>query len=244
MREIPILFENSFCLVLNKPPGLPVQGGKGIKNSLDSILSEKFHPRPFLVHRLDRDTSGLVLVARTKEAAREFSFLFASNSVHGSKSSKGGKILKQYQGLCSGLFERESGVIRLSLDLPQKGRNKAGRVFVRKESETFFRRLYPIVCSLPEGDLSCSLLELELGTGRMHQIRRHLAMEGHPILGDDKYGDFPLNKKLKKAYGLKNLLLHASRIAIPPSAFIPGGLNVSAPLPDYFSSFIEKFIEK
>jgi 23S rRNA pseudouridine955/2504/2580 synthase len=85
---------------------------------------------------------------------------------------------------------------------------------------------------LETAGLEYSVLEIELGTGRMHQIRRHLAMNGNPVLGDDKYGDFTLNKKLKKEAGLKRLLLHASRLIIAEC-----DIDVSAPLPEYFKPF-------
>jgi len=206
--QIPVLFENNFCLLLNKPQGLAVQGGKGIKVSLDSILSEKIKPRPFLVHRLDRDTSGIILVAKTKEAAAHF---------------PKARIEKRYMAVCSGTPEPPEGVINLSLD--------------QRKSRTFYRFLSGGAIE----KIPVSLLELELGTGRMHQIRRHLAMKAHPILGDDKYGDFPLNKNLRKAIGLKSLLLHASRLIIQPTpGLIPEGLDLSAPLPEYFSIFIKE----
>ena len=232
-------------MVLNKPSGLPVQGGKGIKTSLDTILSEEFDPRPLLVHRLDRDTSGLILVAKNKEAAAALSGLL------GERRPAGGRLLvKQYLGVCANAMVADGiapgegcGAIRLDLDV--RGREK--------EAETFFRLVKTAVCELPDGNLlpngnllpdaafSCSLLELEPGTGRMHQLRRHLALIGHPLLGDDKYGDFPLNKSLQKAFGLKHLLLHASRLVIPPSPpLFPQGLDISAPLPDYFSGFLDK----
>jgi 23S rRNA pseudouridine955/2504/2580 synthase len=205
--SIPVLYENNFCLILNKPPGLAVQGGKGIKVSLDSILSEKIRPRPLLVHRLDRDTSGTILVAKTKEAAALFSKI---------------RVEKRYLALCSGPPEQYEGVINLALDL--------------RESKTFYRLLSSGVIE----NVPVSLLELTLGTGRMHQIRRHLAMKNCPILGDDKYGDFSLNKSLRKATGLKFMLLHASRLVISSSpGLAPGGLDITAPLPEYFSDFIK-----
>jgi 23S rRNA pseudouridine955/2504/2580 synthase len=80
-------------------------------------------------------------------------------------------------------------------------------------------------------------MELELGTGRMHQIRRHLASIGNPILGDDKYGGFALNKRLRKERGLRHLLLHSSRLVIPES-LCGFPLEVSAPLPEYFEPFL------
>jgi len=221
LKEIPVLYEDTCCIVLDKPAGLPVQGGEGIRSSLDSILSEKIKPRPLLVHRLDRDTSGVILVAKTKETARDFSALFANS----------GTIKKLYLGICSGIIEPAEGTINLSLYMRGKGR---GRIV--KESETYYKLL-------SSGDMGCgywSLLELKLGTGRMHQIRRHLALIGHPLLGDDKYGDFALNKKLKAQLGLKSLCLHASRLVIPPlPGLLPDGIDVTAPLPETFSRFLE-----
>ena len=218
MKDIPVLFENDFCLVLNKPYGLAVQGGQGIKNSLDSILSQNFSPRPFLVHRLDRDTSGVIVVAKTKEAARFFSALFA-----GAEAGKN-NFSRQYIGVCKGVLTSENGVIKLSLDVNGK----------EKESQT----LYRVLSVEAAGRTPFSLLELELCTGRMHQIRRHLAKIGHPLLGDDKYGDFSLNKTLRKTHALKRLLLHASRLIIPDSSVLPGGLDITAPTPEHFSAFI------
>jgi len=228
-KEIPVLFENASCLILNKPAGLAVQGGEGIKVSLDSILSEKYTPRPLLVHRLDRDTSGIILVAKTKEAAAGFSALFAG------KANKNRSVIKQYLGVCAGIPEPPQGLIRLKLEV--RGTDKESKThykLIRAFSISGAAKAAVETADSPE-EISCSLLELELGTGRMHQIRRHLAGIGHPLLGDDKYGDFPLNKKLRKLCGLKHLLLHASRLVIPPSpGLVPTGLDVSAPLPNYF----------
>ena len=220
-EQIPVLFENDSCIVFNKPAGLPVQGGEGVKVSLDSILLEKISPRPLLVHRLDRDSSGIILVAKTKEAAAAFSAFFSGSKGGTGALKKERAVLKQYLGVCSGVPRPEQGIIRLALD--EKGKGQAKKT---KESETSYR-----VVSR-DSALQFSLLELELGTGRMHQIRRHLAAIGHPLLGDDKYGDFPLNRKLKKTAGLKHLLLHSSRLVIPPCPQLPQGLDITAPLPD------------
>jgi 23S rRNA pseudouridine955/2504/2580 synthase len=224
-------------MVLDKPSGLPVQGGQGVKTSLDSILSQEFAPRPLLVHRLDRDTSGVILVAKTKEAAAALSALLSG----GRKTAEGSLFLvKQYLGVCANafgnaegnVFSEADGVIRLDLDVRGKER----------EAETFYRLVKTATSRLPDGaSFSCSLLELELGTGRMHQLRRHLALIGHPLLCDDKYGDFPLNKRLRAAFGLKNLLLHALRLAIPSTPpLFPEGLDVSSQLPGYFTDFLDK----
>ena len=225
MKEIPLLHEDSFCMIFNKPSGLPVQGGEGVKFSLDSWLSENFSPRPFLVHRLDKDTSGLILVAKTREAARYYSGLFAGKNGGKNKTAK-----KYYLGVCSGIPEAQSGVISSGLKTPGKGKMKT-----EKDAETRYR----LLTSGSTGFVPCSLLELELKTGRTHQIRRHLLRFGHPILGDDKYGDFLLNKKLKKAFVLKHMLLHASRLILPSFSVPPLELDLKAPLPEYFLSFLE-----
>jgi 23S rRNA pseudouridine955/2504/2580 synthase len=217
LKRIGILFENDVCLVLNKPAGLPVQGGRGVGASLDRLLAEAYSPRPFLVHRLDRDTSGVMLVAKNREAAAMFSLLFAEGGRRAGNGTPG--IRKCYLAVCAGRPLQDSGIITLDLDIRGK----------TKDSRTAYRKL-------GEGD-GFSLLELDLGTGRMHQIRRHLALTGTPVLGDDKYGDFSLNKRLRKIPGLKKLLLHASRLVIP--AELAGfSLDVTAPPPDYFTAFV------
>ncbi|MDR1444595.1 MAG: RluA family pseudouridine synthase [Treponema sp.] len=227
MKRIEILFENAHCLVLNKPAGLAVQGGEGVENSLDRILEAEFSPRPLLVHRLDKDTSGLILAAKNREAAARFSALFAGRgglTARGPSARTPG-MRKLYLAVCAGCPQPAGGIIRLNLEVRGGSR----------EAETGYR----VLGSLPlPGGGSCSRLELELGTGRTHQIRRHLARIGHPVLGDDKYGDFALNKALRKNPGLKRLLLHAFRLYIPESlAGFPGGIDISAPPPEYFAPF-------
>jgi 23S rRNA pseudouridine955/2504/2580 synthase len=211
LKQLDIIYEDNSCIVINKPAGLAVQGGKGVGVSLDSVLAESRPQRPLLVHRLDRDTSGLILVAKTREEARRFSRLLGAERA----------VIKRYLAVCKGRPAETEGVIRAELDV----RGAA------KSSETHYRLL-----SISGGG-EFSLLELELGTGRMHQIRRHLALAGNPVLGDDKYGDFNLNHQLRRTIKLRNLLLHASRLIIPEAA---GNrrLDLSAPLPGYFQNIL------
>jgi 23S rRNA pseudouridine955/2504/2580 synthase len=209
MKNLDILYEDNLVIVINKPAGLAVQGGKGVKSSLDKILAEMRTPPPLLVHRLDKDTSGIILTAKTREAAATFSRLLGT----------GRQSVKQYIAVCSGCPAKKEGVI--TLEIPVHGRIK--------KSKTSYR----VINSHKLSDTDFSVLELELGTGRMHQIRRHLAMIGNPVLGDDKYGDFKLNKKLRKT-GVKRLLLHSSRLIINDEI----NLNLSAPMPDYFQPFL------
>ena len=216
MKQLDIIYEDNSCIVINKPAGLAVQGGKGVGVSLDSILAENWPQRPLLIHRLDRDTSGLILVAKTKEAARHFSRLLGEERA----------VVKRYLAVCKGRPAEPEGVIRAELDV-------RGAV---KNSETHYR----LLSASGEGEFS--LLELELGTGRMHQIRRHLALTGNPVLGDDKYGDFKLNHHLRTTLKLRNLLLHAARLIIPEAAGNGHAdtirLDLSAPLPGYFEDIL------
>jgi len=211
-RNIPVLFENEHCMVFNKPSGLPVQGGEGVKTSLDSILSASYEPRPFLVHRLDKDTSGLILVAKTKEAAAAFSALLSED-----RTSRDKMIVKKYLAAVEGVPDPHSGVISLPLEIK-------GRTF---SSET----RYQVASTFDVCGIRCCFLELELSTGRMHQIRRHLQAIGHPILGDDKYGNFKLNRELKKSIKLKRLMLHSWKLVIMPfPPFLPKGLDLVVPM--------------
>ncbi|MDR1970403.1 MAG: RluA family pseudouridine synthase [Treponema sp.] len=223
MKGIEVLFENESCLVLNKPAGLAVQGGEGVGVSLDRILEAAYRPRPLLVHRLDKDTSGVILAAKGPAAAARFSAIFAGRE----------GVEKRYLAVCSGSPRPPRGTIRLSLEIRGRG---------SRESETGYCLLgaceaLPGADALPwAGDFS--RLELELGTGRTHQIRRHLARIGHPVLGDDKYGDFALNRALRKRVGLRRLLLHAFRLRITAALTgFPEGIDVKAPLPEHFEPF-------
>ncbi|MDR1239407.1 MAG: RNA pseudouridine synthase [Treponema sp.] len=226
MKRIALLFENDEIRVFDKPAGLAVQGGEGIRVSLDSLLAAEYQPRPLLVHRLDRDASGLILTAKNREAAARYSRLFAGEKSFSpaDAAASGCGLVKQYRALCAGTPPADAGLIQLGLDI--RG--------VEKRARTAYRRL--------AGNGDFSLLELELGTGRMHQIRRHLAQTGNPILGDDKYGDFALNKELRKTMGLRRLLLHAFRLVIPPAVTgRDAPLEINAPQPEYFSPFLALF---
>jgi 23S rRNA pseudouridine955/2504/2580 synthase len=206
VKNIPVLYEDADCIILNKPAGLPVQGGRGVGASLDRLLAAEWSPPPLLVHRLDKDTSGVILVAKHREAAARFSACFARRDPG---------LVKRYLAVCAGRPDPPTGTIREDLD-GSRGLRPAKTAYALRDG----------------GDRFC-LLELELGTGRTHQIRRHLAGLGHPILGDDKYGDFALNRELRKTAGLRRLLLHASRLILPAGGNAPP-LDISAPLPDYF----------
>ena len=219
MKNIEILHEDGLSIIVNKPAGLSVQGGKNIKTSLDMLLDrylEDFNTKAYLVHRIDKDTSGIIMAAKNSKAAARFSQIFGAQK----------KALKIYTAVCAGIPAKKTGCITDELLI--KGS--------LKKSQTSYKLIKSgkiDESNLDESGLEYSVLELELETGRMHQIRRHLAMHGNPILGDDKYGDFALNKKLQKTAGLKRLLLHASRLVIKEC-----DIDLTAPLPEYFNRYI------
>ncbi len=203
---LEVLFRNDDILVLDKPAGLAVQPGAGVRTSLVEVVEQQFGFRPFLIHRLDRDTAGCIAVAASSQAASRYSALLADK----------GRAVKVYRALASGVPGAPSGVIRDAIEVRGE----------RKEAETRWRIL--------ASGSGFSLLELELGTGRMHQIRLHLAGRGHPILGDDRHGDFALNKRLGKEYGLKRLLLYAARLELPADPPV----RAEAPPPPHFGAFL------
>ncbi|MDR2471406.1 MAG: RluA family pseudouridine synthase [Treponema sp.] len=241
INAIEVLYENADILVLNKPAGLSVQGGTKAGLSLDAILARR-NPRPLLVHRLDRETSGALLTAKSKAAAGLCAALFAN-------PRKTGGLRKRYLAVCAGVPE-EAGVITFPLEVGGKTRR----------AETAYTRLAAAAGNTNAAEDNSaaaapnaagggnagggkeaegfSLLELIPATGRTHQIRRHLALLGRPVLGDGKYGDFALNRRLRSSLGLRRLLLHAAALYLPPP-LVPGGLEIRAPLPGHFTAALE-----
>ena len=196
MNTIPIVYENKEIIIINKPAGVSVQGGKGIAHPLDKELPKQTGYEIFLVHRLDKDTSGLMIAAKTKTAAAKWSKLVASRAVK-----------KEYDAICIGTFSERQGVI--TDDVVQHGEIK------RAVTQYAVSEVFEIDCGGEK--LSLSLVHLMLETGRMHQIRIHLAKKGCPIAFDDKHGNFAKNKLLKKYCGTKRLLLCASKLSFPLS---------------------------
>jgi 23S rRNA pseudouridine955/2504/2580 synthase len=195
--KMPILFEDAALLAIDKPAGLAVHGGSGVAHGvIESLRSMRPEARFLeLVHRLDRDTSGVLLLAKKRSALTALHEMMRTHTMD-----------KRYLAGVAGRFRNQRQRVRLSL---AKHVNSSGekRVSVSdegQESETIFH----LVARCPE----FSVLEAELLTGRTHQIRVHLAHLGHPVLGDDKYGDFELNKALRKQ-GLKRMFLHAAKLS-------------------------------
>jgi 23S rRNA pseudouridine955/2504/2580 synthase len=208
-REFPILFEDDHLLAIDKPEGVAVHGGSGVSFGVIEQLRRARPQAKFLelVHRLDRDTSGILLIAKRRSALVNLQAQF--------KARETGKT---YLALVKGAWNPKLKVIDLPLHkyLVNGGEEDGERRVrvVTKEDPNGMRSITLVKVSkllqLPTGD-QVSLLEVTIKTGRTHQIRVHLAHHVHPILGDDKYGDFELNKRLAKA-GMKRMYLHAWKL--------------------------------
>ncbi|HYP66925.1 MAG TPA: RluA family pseudouridine synthase [Thiobacillaceae bacterium] len=217
-----ILYRDDDLLVLDKPSGMAVHGGSGISRGVIEQLRLEFPEQHFmeLAHRLDRETSGVLVVALKRRALTQLHHIFRQHRVD-----------KRYLVLATGRWRDETRNVRLALHKFVTGEGER-RVTVQEGGQaahTIFHRLktWP----------GFALLEAELKTGRTHQIRVHLAYLKHPIAGDDKYGNFPLNKVLM-AQGLKRMFLHAASLSFEhPVSGEP--LRFEAPLPQELQKFVD-----
>ncbi len=218
-----VLHEDEDLLAVDKPAGLAAHPGTGIEGATlvemarsylrvpDDLPPTEFRPSP--AHRLDRDTSGVVLVAKTRQAMVRLGETFTT----------GEGVGKTYLALVKGKMPKEAGTIDLPLsEHEQTSRSKAARGVKFQEAVTRWR----VVSSMKEA----SLLEVAIETGRTHQIRRHLEAVGHPVAGDRRYGDFAFNRAARQRWGLRRMFLHAWRLELPhPITDAP--LRLEAELP-------------
>ena len=228
--ELPIVFEDEGLLAIAKPAGLAVHGGSGVSFGVIEQLRAARPQAKFLelVHRIDRETSGLLLLAKKR------SVLIALH-----ETIRAGKMDKRYLTLVQGPWKGGKRHVKLALQR-YVSREGERRVSVDEAGED--GRESHTVFDLERACGPYSLLQAQLKTGRTHQIRVHLAHLGFPILGDDKYGDFDLNKRLAKQ-GLKRMFLHAWKLSLAnPLSDEP--LRLEAPLPPELRSFIDKSIAR
>ena len=229
-REFPILFEDEQMLAIDKPAGVAVHGGSGVSFG---VIEQLRQARPGarmleLVHRLDRDTSGVLLVAKNRSALTRLQDQFRDRETG-----------KTYLALVKGQWPTNKKVIDLPLQrylLPSGVGEGERRVRIAHKDDANAQRAITLVrVARLVGDYS--LLEVTIKTGRTHQIRVHLASQGYPIVGDDKYGDFELNKRMSSE-GLKRMFLHAWRLQfVHPQLGKPQTLQ--ADLPPELQQFID-----
>lgn len=230
-RDFIAVFEDVALIVINKPAGVAVHGGSGVSFGVIEQIRRARPQAKFLelAHRLDRETSGLLIVGKKRAALTQLHDQF-----------RDGVIDKRYLALVRGRWRDPVRNIRLPLlkYLTADGERRVRVSDEGKEAHSVVRLQKRWVT--PHGEFS--LLEVQLRTGRTHQIRVHLAHSGHPILGDEKYGDFELNRGLQKA-GLKRMFLHAASIRLP-HPLTAERLELAAPLPAELLAFTRKLDEQ
>jgi 23S rRNA pseudouridine955/2504/2580 synthase len=225
-REFPILFEDEHLIALDKPAGVAVHGGSGVSFGVIEQLRQARPAAKFLelVHRLDRETSGILLVAKKRSALTKLQDQFRERETG-----------KTYLALVVGAWPANKKVIDQPLHKYLQADGERRVRVVAKDDPDGMRSitLVKVAEKLPD----YSLLEVTIKTGRTHQIRVHLATSGHAIVGDDKYGDFDLNKGMQKQ-GLKRMFLHAWRLQFDHPAS-GERIALQAPLPPELQKFLD-----
>jgi 23S rRNA pseudouridine955/2504/2580 synthase len=222
LLEQAVIFQDKHVLVINKPAGVAVHGGSGMSfGVIEALRASRPRENLELVHRLDRDTSGVLLVARDRATLSALHALIRNGAMH-----------KTYMALVAGSWQL--GTKRIDAPLNTENRQHGERhvrvAAAGKDSVSVFKPLQFF-------GSTATLMEVDIPTGRTHQIRVHASFAGHPLLGDDKYGDREKNAELK-AYGLKRTFLHAQSVAFEwPGSGVP--FHVSAPLPAELSAVID-----
>jgi 23S rRNA pseudouridine955/2504/2580 synthase len=203
-REFPLLLEDDWLIAIDKPAGVAVHGGSGVSFGVIEQLRQARPAAKFLelVHRLDRETSGILLVAKKRSALTHLQDQFRERETG-----------KTYLALVAGAWPASKKVIDLPLHKYLQADGERRVKVVAKDDPDGMRSitLVKVARRVTLGEGVFTLLEVTIKTGRTHQIRVHLASQGHPIAGDDKYGDFDLNRALQKQ-GLKRMFLHAWRL--------------------------------
>jgi 23S rRNA pseudouridine955/2504/2580 synthase len=188
---LPVIYQDDSLLVINKPAGTAVHEGKTVRkrDSVLGVLESQYRDqniKPQLVHRLDQDTSGLLLVAKNSATAKELQNRFEQGDVN-----------KEYLCLVIGRLPFQDG--KIDFPLPGREGNPVQALthyhVLKRFSET-------------------TLVRVRIGTGRLHQIRLHFAELGYPVVMDDEHGDFAYNRRFRKQFGLKRQFLHAEKLAL------------------------------
>lgn len=215
-----ILYEDDDILVLNKPTGLAVHSGSGLRYGVIDVMRRLRHQHDIeLVHRLDRDTSGCLLLAKNRTSLLAMQKLLQSNAMQ-----------KRYLAIVKGHWHKSLKRIDLPL-LRQTMPNGEKRVFVDERGQNAFTSIEQIR-HLSRKGIHYSLLKIRLLTGRTHQIRAHCQSQHHEIGGDMKYGERQFNRQMK-GLGCKRLLLHAVELEIPENGYTKT-LKITAPIPGDF----------
>ena len=235
-REFPILFEDEHLLAIDKPAGVAVHGGSGVSFGVIEQLRRARPSAKFLelVHRLDRETSGILLLAKKRSALVALQDQFRARDTG-----------KTYAALVAGAWPARLKVIDVALHKTLDARGER-HVLVVPNEHPDGRRSISLV-QIAQSFQGWTLLDVTIKTGRTHQIRVHLANAGHAIVGDPKYGDFALNKQLARGDGLAGLrfermFLHARRLAFDHPAS-GARIELAAPLPAECATLLARLSE-
>jgi len=220
--ERAVIFQDKHLLAIDKPAGVAVHGGSGMSfGVIEALRASRPRETLELVHRLDRDTSGCLLVARDRSTLTALHALIRNGGMH-----------KTYLALVAGSWQLGTKRVDapLATDNRQHGERHVRVAAAGKDSVSIFK---PVQFFGP----LATLMEVDIPTGRTHQIRVHASFAGHPLLGDDKYGDRERNAELKR-HGLKRTFLHAQSVAFEwPGSGVP--FHASAPLPGELTAVLD-----
>ncbi len=224
--EARVLYEDEHLLALDKPAGIPVHGGTRVAIGLIEALR---HARPHtpmleLVHRLDRQTSGCLLIAKSRRAL---------TALH--RAWQAGEVEKRYLALVKGVWRQAAEIAApLASERPARGAARRRIRVSAEDGRPAVSRFKPL-----DRYAQATLVEITLLTGRMHQARVHAAHAGHPIAGDDKYGDRAFNRALRAAAGLGRLFLHAARLEFR-HPLTGSRMRLESPMPADLKAVLER----
>ncbi|MDT7831812.1 pseudouridine synthase [Flavobacteriaceae bacterium S356] len=226
--KIDILYEDDYCICVNKPHDVLVHHGKFSRNNADEnsllqLLEQQFGEKYYPVHRLDRRTSGVILLARQTTDVATFQKLFTDQ-----------EIQKTYYAVVRGFAPEQQYI-----DSPVKGKDAKAY----KDAITELTLLKTISLDIPVGRYDTSrysLVKLAPKTGRMHQLRIHMKKISHPIIGDGKYGDHRHDAMYVEQFGWKNLFLHAGSLSFT-HPFSQEVLHINAPFSEDWNALFLKF---
>ena len=220
-----IVFDNEHLLVLDKPGGIPVHAGSGYRWGIIDLLRQRWPDQHFeLVHRLDRETSGCLLVAKSR---------IALNACHTAFREQHDHVAKHYIALVQGHWHGSE-----TIDIGIKKVVRSGeRMMQASTSGARARSHFECRQIIDHGDVQASVMHIKIDTGRTHQIRVHAGHRQHPLAGDSKYGDKSFNATMRQ-YGLKRLFLHASSLQLQLPGI--GRIQARAPLAEDLREVMER----
>lgn len=219
----PIIFEDEYFLIINKPSGIACHGGSGVAfGVIEQLRQNNSHKFLELAHRLDKETSGILILAKKRLALVSIQDMMRNN-----------QITKEYYALTLGRWVDDKRNLKAPI---YKYINKDGerRVKIDRKNGVFAHTIFSVIKKFTQ----YTLINADLQTGKTHQIRIHCQHLGYPIAGDEKYGDFELNRQLQKS-GLKRMFLHAHHMRFT-HPLTGQTCEINCPLPPELSSFLEK----